>query len=186
MNLSTVLAILLAAFTSTGLAQDAGSQLSKKAWLGKEYAKVIGYRFKAPGEDSDDPQASGFSLLTATGVDTRQLPKLTVKSAELTAPQIARLLKAIFSTEHHTGPSACYDPHNIYVFYAESGEVVKAIEVCFGCTGLFTAPDTGKPYWSRHDLIALAHLTNELGLWPPDGRSVAQFDALQKWREHSK
>lgn len=163
------------------LADNAG--LSHKAsWPAKDYAKVVGYRFKISSDDAKGPAPSGFSLLTKAGLDAKQLANLTIKSAELSPAQVVRLEKVTFSTTHRTEPAACYDPHHIFVFYAKDGTVTNAIEVCFSCTGVGTIPAAKEQQWYRHDFVALAYLADELGLWL-ENRTAKVYEELQKERE---
>ena len=175
---------LLAIVTSVVLAADSPRAPSKSDWPKTEFTKVVGYRFKIPSDDAKGTEAvpSGFSLLNKTGLDTKQLETLTAKSTELTKPQIAKLLKATFNPSHYASPAACYDPHHIFVFYSDTGATVAAIEICFSCTGIATTPGKKKSQWYRHDFIALARLTDELGLWL-EPRTLAQYEALQKERD---
>ena len=172
---------LLAIFASVAFAADGSPRANKATWPNTQYAKVIGYRFKLPSDDAKDsgPVPSGFSLLNKSGVDTKQLAELTVKSVELTKQQIADLLRATFNPTHRVNPAACYDPHHIFIFYSDDGTALSAIEVCFSCTGIATTPDTPKSKWYRHDFVALARLTDALGLWL-EHRTVAQYEALRK------
>ncbi len=77
-----------------------------------------------------------------------------------------------------TYPAACYDPHHIFVFYSGDGKAVAAVEVCFGCTRVSALPELTEPMWYRHDFSALAHLSDELGLWFGT-RTVKEWEALQ-------
>jgi len=175
---------MLAILLTAGRAADKPSPVHQGLWPEKPYAKVIGYRFKVPSDEvrEGDAVPSGFSLLRESRVDSKQLAELTEKSVELTKLQVGQLLNATFRTTHRTEPAACYDPHHIFLFYADDGSVVGAIEVCFGCTGISTMPGAPKRQWDRHDFVALAHLTDALGLWR-EFRTVAQYEALQKERD---
>ncbi len=143
-------------------------------WQHKEVARVVGYRFRLPSDGSTEPVKSGFTLLRGAALDTKTLAELSVKSVELTEPQVKRLLNASFCMDKRMSPAACYDPHHIFVFYSVDGKPLNAIEVCFSCTGVAMLPNAGEPYWRRHDFAALARLTDELGLWM-ESRTVEKY-----------
>jgi hypothetical protein len=143
---------------------------------------VIGYRFKIPSDDVEGPVPSGFTLLTKTGLNEKLLKKLTIKSAKLSSDQVSKLMKATFSASERSSPAACYDPHHIFVFYAEDGSVTNAIEVCFYCTGVSTRPPIKEEDWYRHDFLALARLADECGLWI-EKRTVKAYETLQLERK---
>ncbi len=150
-------------------------------WKPPSYSNVVGYRFRLPSDDAKEPVPSGFSLLTKSGLDIKQLDTLKTKSAELTGEQVQQLTKAITSGEV-TYPAACYDPHHIFVFYDADGKPTGAIEVCFSCAGVHASPPLTKPQWYRHDFIRLARLTDALGLWL-EHRTAAEYEALQRERK---
>ncbi len=144
------------------------------AWAPPKHAKVIGYRFRLPSEDSKEPVPSGFSLLRNAKLDEKQLVKLQHLSAELTAAQVKKLADAMLSPKITT-PAACYDPHHIFVFYDEMGKMTGAVEICFSCTGIIVLPELSEAQWYRQDYVALARLTDELGLWK-EYQTVAEFE----------
>lgn len=151
-------------------------------WQYKEVAKVVGYRFRLPSDGSTEPVESGFTLLRGAALDTQALSELSVKSVELTEPQVKRLLNASFSADKIASPAACYDPHHIFVFYSVDGKPLNAIEVCFSCTGMSTLPGADRAYWNRCDFSALARLAEELGLWM-ENRTVDEYVKQQvEWR----
>lgn len=179
-TLLRIFCLLLAA--AAPIFGDDANPSHKATWPAKDYSKVVGYRFKIPSDDAKGPVPSGFSLLTKAGLDAKQLANLTIKSAELSPAQVARLEKATFSTTHRTEPASCYDPHHIFVFYAKDGTVTNAIEVCFSCTGVATIPATTEEQWYCHDFVALTYLADELGLWL-ENRTTKAYVELQKERE---
>lgn len=177
-----VASLLLLAATFT--ASFAGEKLpaeAKSAWIPARYSKVIGYRFRIPGEDSKEAVPSGFSLLKKGSVDTALLERLAVKSVELRPEQIRKLTTAVNAKEA-TSPAACYDPHHIFVFYSDTGAIVAAVEICFSCTGVSAIPGIAEPRWYRHDFLALAKLTDELGLWF-ERRTVKEWIAFRVERD---
>lgn len=179
--MTTLLRLLFPLLVSAiSLLADGSAQPA--TWPAKDYAKVVGYRFKIPSDDAKGPVPSGFSLLTKDGLDSKQLASLTIKSAELSPAQVVKLEKAAFSATHRTEPAACYDPHHIFIFYAKDGTVTNVIEVCFSCTGVATIPSTTEKQWYRHDFVALAYLADELGLWL-ENRTAKAYEELQKERE---
>ena len=144
------------------------TQVLDGQWPPKSYSKVVGYRYEIPDRtDSLDllypveGKSPGYRLHHAL------LAKQERARRELTAEQVQRLLKGTFSSNGHTGYGACYEPHHIFLFYGPEGNVVQAIEVCFGCKMIIAAPipESGTP-WA--DLRKLATLCDELGLWFPD------------------
>jgi len=156
----------------------------KTAWTPPKYAKVVGYRFRVPGEDSKEPIPSGFSLLKNGTLDAAQLKRLALKSVELHPEHIRSLITDVNAKEP-TLPAACYDPHHIFVFYADSGAAVAAIEVCFSCNGIRALPDIAEPRWYRHDFVGFAKLTDDLGLWL-EHRTVKEWISLQSERNAPK
>jgi hypothetical protein len=114
-------------------------------------------------------------------VDAALLERQVVKSAQLSPEQIRKLTIAI-NAKQATSPAACYDPHHIFVFYSDTGVIVAAVEFCFSCTGVSASPDIAEPRWYRHDFIALAKLTEELGLWL-EHRTVKEWIALREERD---
>lgn len=105
-----------------------------------------------------------------------RLEKLKQKSAELTAIQASKLLSVV-NGKAVIAPAACYDPHHIFLFYSREGSVVAAVEVCFSCTGISTMPGISEKRWYRHDFVALARLTDELGLWR-ESRTVNEWEKV--------
>lgn len=145
---------------------------SESGWAIPEHAKVVCYRFTTP----DDVESS-FTLLKSHRLDGSLLARQQVGSAELNIFQTRRLAEALISPRVHR-PAACYDPHHIFVFYRGDGSVSGAAEICFGCTSVSTLPEMTEPQWYRQDFAALARLVKELGLWPADFDSVAEWQTL--------
>ncbi|SKB02091.1 hypothetical protein SAMN02745166_03539 [Prosthecobacter debontii] len=172
--LAIALFFALGAVTTSG--GDKAAPEPKTAWTPPAYAKVVGYRFRIPSEDSKRPIPSGFTLLRSGRLDSALLERQKTKAADLKPEDIHTLTSAINAKEV-VSPTACYDPHHIFVFYSDTGVVVAAIEVCFGCTGVSALPDVAEPRWYCHDFIALAKLTSRLGLWD-------ESRTLQQWIEH--
>jgi hypothetical protein len=173
--LTATLLLLVSLVTASG--GDKATPESSQVWTPPHYAKVIGYRFRLPGENSKEAVPSGFTLLPDGLLDSALLAKQKTKSAELKPADIRRLTSAINAAKV-VSQAACYDPHHIFVFYSDAGTVVAAIEVCFGCTGVSAVPAVAKPRWGRHDFIALAKLTHRLGLWD-EPRTLQQWLDLQ-------
>ena len=98
-------------------------------------------------------------------VDLSTLEKLKVSSTELNPAQTKRLEDFVFSDVDPLPHVACYSPHQLFVFYDSEGTAKRAIEVCFLCNGLKTIPPLPEAQWRKHDLMALAQLCNELGIW---------------------
>ena len=129
-------------------------------------ARVIGYRFSIPGNDEPNtPRESGFSLINRSGaLDQDLLRELKVKEALLTDDQVERLGKAVYGVHPVTNAAACYDPHHIFVFYDENGNVAKSVEICFSCLNIQTSPGLQESQWKRHDFRNLARLCDEIGI----------------------
>ncbi len=145
------------------------------AWTPPKFAKVVGYRFEIPPEQDGDGH---FSLIRHGKIEADQLSWIQRGSAELTGDQTARLTGALVSKDRY-GPVACYLPHHIFVFYAGDGLPVAAIEVCFMCRAVQTFPDRPQALGCYQDLVCLAKLTNELGLWQ-DKETAAQWIAAHQ------
>jgi len=177
--LAAVFFFALSAVTATS--GDKAAPDSKTAWTPPTYSKVVGYRFRIPGEDSKEAVPSGFSLLRKGVLDSALLEKQKTKTVDLKMEDVHKLTSAINAKEA-VSPAACYDPHHIFVFYSDTGAVVAAIEVCFGCTGVSALPEVAEPRWYRHDFIALAKLTDGLGLWD-ESRTLQQWIDLHTEKE---
>ena len=135
-------------------------------WKTGGVAQVVGYRFRIPGEDAKGNHPTGnFSLLHDSGIDLTALEGIKVSSCELDAAQAQRLLECVFSDSEALPHVACYSPHQLFVFYGSDGSPLRAIEVCFLCNGLRTIPPLPETRWRKHDLVALAKLCDELGIW---------------------
>lgn len=174
-------ALLFALSAVTATSGDKAAPVPKTAWAPPTYAKVVGYRFRIPGEDSKEHVPSGFTLLRKGVLDSALLERQKTKSADINPEDVRKLTSAINAKEAVL-PAACYDPHHIFVFYSDTGAVVAAIEVCFGCTGVSALPEVAEPRWYRHDFIALAKLTDGLGLWD-ESRTLQQWIDLHSERE---
>lgn len=99
------------------------------------------------------------------------------KGVQLNDAQVKALLVAEARRRPWLGPfigSACYEPHNAFIFYAE-GKPVAWMEICFTCTGwqMFPPDSEAEPY-----LPALAEIFEELKL--PRGRSGQTLEEFKK------
>ena len=60
----------------TAVSGDKATLESKTAWTPPTYSKVVGYRFRIPGEDSKEAVPSGFTLLRKGVLDSALLESL--------------------------------------------------------------------------------------------------------------
>jgi hypothetical protein len=142
-------------------------------------AKVVGYRFASP--DHFDPS---YSLITQEGrLDFATLERLKLTQATLTSTQVSRLVDAVYGPNSKTGPSACYDPHHIFLFYNANGLLVNVVEVCFGCKNLNLHPEISEQQWSRHDFRELARICDEAGIGMESGTAE---DQIRFWDEQER
>ena len=91
--LTATLLLLVSLVTASG--GDKATPESSQVWTPPPYAKVIGYRFRLPGENSKEAVPSGFTLLPDGLLDSALLAKQKTKSAELKPADIRRLTSAI-------------------------------------------------------------------------------------------
>ena len=131
----------------------------KGSWPITSSAKVTGYRFRA-----DSVEEFTNLVHDQNRIDLGELAKRTEASAELQQTDVAELLEATFQKEEGLSAAACYDPHHLFVFQNEAGEITHAIEICFGCTNLSTLPSLEENQWQRHDFRRLYKLCEALGL----------------------
>jgi len=128
-------------------------------------AKIVAYRFALPGDGSEQPVESGFSLFNEEGqLNLEQLEKLKVKEAILNSDQTEKFLDAVYSEEERTSAAACYDPHHIFLFYDDSDTLINVVEICFSCYNLHAFPILEESIWRKHDFRALALLCEEIGI----------------------
>lgn len=143
---------------------NSDNSLVPEEWRQDDVAKVVGYRFRLPGEDSG--HGDGYATLFEDSmVDLSSLEKLKQTEVELNPKQVQTLLDCIFNDIEPLPNVACYVPHHMFVFYDAEGVVRRAIEVCFECNGVDAIPPIPESQVYRHDLISLAQLCNELGIW---------------------
>ncbi len=150
-------------------------KVSGATWPPTGDARVVGYRFKLPGEEAQKPPEGGFSLLRGSSVDMARLKQAAIKSAKLSAAQIKKLTEGVFSKTKRLTPAACYEPHHLFLFLDKKDGVTHSIEICFACTSVRTLPEIKKSQWFRHDFPALARLCHELGLWPDSEEPLDRF-----------
>jgi hypothetical protein len=145
-------------------------------------ARVVGFRFVLPGEDTPDMvRESGFSLIDRSGeLNQGMLDELKVKESILTVEQVEQLNDAIYGEHPKTSSAACYDPHHIFVFYDEDDQIVNSIEICFSCLNINTSPELQETQWSKHDFRSLARLCDEIGIGMT---SRTAEDLIQFWDE---
>ena len=124
-------------------------------WPNVHYSKVVGYLYSAV--------ESVESMLDGGHLNSEALARHTVKSIELNADQIERLLIAIQKPATRDGIMNCFNPHHVFVFYAHDTQPLAAVEVCFECTRIASWPDKLS---CAADFSALARLSAELGLGP--------------------
>lgn len=121
---------------------------------------VTGYRFKT------DPAEEPFSCIVhnQSRIDLGELAKRTEASAVLPAESIVELLDATFQKEEGLAAAACYEPHHLFLFRDNLGEITHAIEICFGCTNISALPPLPEGQWQRHDFRRLYKLCESEGL----------------------
>ncbi len=181
-----VASFLLPILSCSQQAEDAGSTTPDsenpripEEWKAEGIARVIGYRFRIPGEDEKGGHPTGhFTLCRDSTVDLRSLEKIQVNSAELNSEQIRRLVDLVFSDADPLPHVACYSPHQLFVFYDSEGLAKRAVEICFLCNGVRTVPPLPEAQQRRHDLRALAQLCDELGIW-------ADYEKIEDYVPHS-
>lgn len=142
-------------------------------WKLENFSTIVGYRFRIPGT-GEEGSSDVFTLCRNNQINTKLLGKYQEAKSHLTPKQSNRLLSAIFSEGEALPHVACYIPHHIFIFYDDAGEAKRAIEVCFECNGVHTVPALSEGQWRKHDLVELAHLSSELGIWPHD-KNVDQY-----------
>ena len=169
-----IAAIALTGLTAGGMWWHRQSQTitSESGWVIPEHAKVVCYRFAIPVYVE-----STFTLLKNHCLDGSLLARQQAGSAELSVSQTQRLAEALISPRVYRS-AACYDPNHIFVFYRSDGSVSGAAEICFGCAKVSTLPEMTRAQLYHQDFAALARLVEELGLWPSDFASVAEWQTL--------
>ena len=137
-------------------------------WPGKPYAKVVAFHFLPPENWGQ------FSLGDdATVINEGRLNATARESAALTTGQTTRLLQYVFKPKIGNGPSACYDPEHVFVFYSANNHPVAALEVCFSCKTIRCWPDkAGDPF---HDFADMAKLASELHVWAPSAGTIDEY-----------
>lgn len=130
------------------------------AWPPAASANVTGYRFKT------DPAEEPFSCIVRdqSRIDLGELSKRAEASAKLPREKAVELLDATFQKEEGLPAAACYEPHHIFLFRSDTGEITHVIEICFGCTNISTLPPLPEGQWQRHDFRRLYKLCESLGL----------------------
>ena len=150
-----------------------------------QVARVVGYRFALPGDDTTNtPRESGFTLIDNSGTLNQDLlNELKVKDAILTTEQVDRLNFAVFGEHPMTSAAACYDPQHIFVRYDEHGKIVSSIEICFSCLNIHTSPELEEDQWRQHDFRSLARLCDEIGIGMT---SKTAEDLIKFWDESDR
>ncbi len=182
--MARVLQILFFALVVSGC--DRNDLSSSGASIASEdVTRVVAFRFVLPGEDAPDtPMPSGFSLIDQSGkLDLTLLSELKVKEADLTIDQRDRLVAAVYGEHPVTSAAACYDPHHIFVFYDENGQIINLVEICFGCLNVHTYPELEETQWRRHDFRSLARLCDEIGIGMT---SRTAEDLIRFWDESDR
>ena len=148
-------------------------------------ARVVGFRFALPGDDTPNiPIESGFTLIDHSGgLNQVLLNELKVEEAVLTAEQVDRLNAAVYGEHPSISAAACYDPHHIFVFYDDHEKVVSSIEICFSCLNIHTFPGLEENQWRHHDFRSLARLCDEIGIGI--GSQTAE-DLIEFWDESDR
>ena len=128
--------------------------------------KVVGYRFEIPGEDNNGFSQSGsFTLLQDGAVDLTLLETIKNREVNLDTESVRILLECLRADAPAFPPVACYSPHQVFVFYASDETVKQVVEVCFLCNGIRTSPQISGMKRGKQDLVRLAHLCSDLGIW---------------------
>jgi hypothetical protein len=147
-------------------------------------ARVVAYRFALPGEGSELPMESGFSLITRDGkLDMATLKNLKLAQATLTPDLVSRLVDSVYGSHGEINPAACYDPHHLFLFYDTADLLINVVEVCFDCTGLNARPQIEEPQWYRHDFRELARICDEAGIGMTSGTAE---DQIRFWVERDR
>lgn len=131
-------------------------------WSIPKFSKVIGFYFTSEPYHS----AGEYRILNRPVVNEKDLGVFAKAAGALNAEQVNRLLHAVVTPDEVDFLGACYDPHHVFVFYSDQDAPVAAIEVCFGCKQIDTAPVFKEDdFILIYDFLALAHLAWELGIW---------------------
>ena len=130
-------------------------------WAHENFSKVVGYRFGGSGGSGD----GYFTLCRDQKINLEELKQMASVEAELKPDQTTRLLNAVLGDADGISHVACYNPHHIFVFYAADGTARRAVEVCFECNGVQTVPRLPEDQFQKYDLVSLAKLCDQLGLW---------------------
>jgi len=157
-------------------------------WFTEDIIKVVGYRFKIPGENSQGKSPGGhYSLIHDSVIDFDSLNRLKVKRINLKPKQTKELVDLVFNDGDELTPVACYSPHHLFVFYDSAGVAKKAIEICFQCNGVRAIPKLPNRQHKKVDLMRLAKLCNELGIWG-DYESIEDYAPIgtEEWRRKQK
>ena len=150
--------------------------------------KVVGYRFRVPGEDSKGRAPDGsFSLCHNSTVDLEKLQRLKVKSVVLNSKQVEQLVDLLFSNKDSLTSVACYSPHQLFIFYDSEGDIKNFVEICFLCNGVKASPLISGAQKSEVDLMGVAKLCHELGIWA-DYEKFEDYAPLEtdQWRQKKK
>lgn len=122
-------------------------------WHFTNFSEVRAFRLNWEDEQSFAKVLDGDGKLNPT--------RLPEEGILLTDEQVAALEAAI-TREHPEHPvAACFYPHHAFVFFADSGEIVGHINICFICSSYSGSPQGFAETW---DLEALRALIEDLGL----------------------
>ena len=137
------------------------------AWPGVPFAEVRAYAW---------PATEGEPLNKVISDRGKLLPGvLNPKGVVLSKEQVRRLLATQRRrVETRRTVSACYDPHNLFVFLDRRGRMVAFLEICFDCRNTRARPEDER---ADPDLPALAAIFSELKL--PFG-AQASLEELRK------
>jgi hypothetical protein len=118
-------------------------------------------------------------------VDPAVLAARSVARKTLSSASLKAVLDAALDRAARYPVSECYDPHHLFVFYAQTGQPVGAIEVCLTCHRIRILPGEAETrnwegVYETADLLALAEQLSAAGL------PLTPFETLGEYRESLK
>jgi hypothetical protein len=126
-----------------------------RTWEGRVFDRVVGYRF------ADSPEWRSVLRMDLHQLDMAYLQKMKRNEAVLSEAQIDQLMDAIFGPHPPPNLAICYEPHHIFIFFAND-QPVGAFEFCLQCGQYRAWPD--KTLHINESYQKLAALSRQLGL----------------------
>ena len=99
-------------------------------------------------------------------LDMAYLQKMKRNEAVLSETQIDQLMDAIFGTHPKSDVAMCYEPHHIFIFFAND-QPVGAFEFCFQCLQYRAWPKRDIGVNESYEKLAALCKKLSLGIKPP-------------------